>query len=186
MSGIVKRRLENRWISWLNRVFYTLDTDEPVKTHIWVTNLIEEDLANEFYKKGYMLNIHWPELTNKIMNNIYDFEESYLKGEKSPIYENNTYRMEDFDYFLNIKCPDAFWEKLRKNNTIEWFADGDDFSTRLWIEIPFWVAQYIDFRNSSATDELNEMLSGSAMEDDSSSDTEKKKEVIDPYVQDYY
>jgi hypothetical protein len=186
MSGIVKRRLQNRWVSWLNRVFYTLDTDEPVETCLWVTNLIEEDLANEFYDKGYMLNIPWSELTNKIMNNIYDFEESYLKGEYVCLHENNTYRMEDFDYFLNIKCHEAFWHKLRRNNAIEWFADGDEFSTRLWIEIPFWVAQYIDFKKSSATDELNEILSGSAMEDDSSSDTEKKKEVIDPYIQDYY
>jgi hypothetical protein len=186
MAGIVKRRLQNKWECWLNRIFYTLDTDEPVETCVWVTNLIEEDLIKIFSDKGYSLRITWPELTNKIMNNIYDFEESYLKGTDSLLYENNTYRMEDYDYFLNIKCSDAFWEKLRRNNAIEWFADGDDFSTRLWIQIPFWIAQYIDFKKSYATEELNEILVGSAMENDSSSDTEKKKEIIDPYIQDYY
>lgn len=186
MSGIVKRRLQKKWDCWLYREFYTISTNEPVETCVWVANLIEEDLAREFLNNGYLLRITWSELTNKIMNNIYDFEQAYLKGEHITLNEYNPYRNEDFDYFMNNKCTESFWDKLRKHNAIEWFADGDDFSTRLWIEIPFWVAQYIDFKRSSPTDELNELLTGSAMEEDSSSDTEKKKDFIDPYVQDYY
>jgi len=183
--GRVMRTVEMKWKLWLNREFYYETSDEPVTTAQWMTYMIEDGLLEQLYHKGYILTIQDREFIGKLLNHLYSFEKDYLQGIPARTYETSAHRNEDYEYFFNKKFPDVFWKQLAKDNAIEWFADGDQFASRVWIELPFWVAQYIDFRNSPATEELNNLLVGTDAEDETISDEPKKKD-LDPYVQDYY
>ena len=181
----VNRSIERKWLLWLNREFYYESTNEPVTTAEWMTYLIEDDLLPYLYEKGYMLSISDMRFIEKLLNHLYSFEKDYLKGRHTRSYNTTPHRNEDYEYFFNVKCPDFFWTKLERDNAIEWFADRDQFASRVWIELPFWVAQYIDFKNSPATIELNRQLVGTDVEDEPISEESKRKD-LDPYVQDYY
>lgn len=183
--GKVHRTVERKWQEWLNRVYYYEASDEPVTTAEWMTYMIEYDLLPIIFRKGYILTISDRRFIEKLLNHLYSFEKDYYKGVLPRIYETSTHRNEDYDYFFNTKFTNAFWENLAKKNAVEWYADGDDFASRVWIELPFWVAQYINFKNSQATEELNNVLVGTDVEEETIGDEPKKKEV-DPYVQDYY
>lgn len=180
----VNRSNERKWQDWLNRIFYYESTNEPVTTAEWMTNLVEDLLAH-LYKKRYLLVIDEHRFTEKLLNHLYLFERDYLNGSVSRLYNTTPHRNDDYEFLFNVKCPDDFWKKLANDNAIEWFADGDEFALRVWIELPFWVAQYIDFINSVATKELNSLLAGTDVEEEMNNEESKKKDP-DPYVQDYY
>lgn len=183
--GKVMRSIEKKWKLWLNKEYYYEASDEVVTTAEWMTNLMEYDLLPQLYIKGYVLVLSDKKFIEKILNHLYSFEKDYTAAIPARIYETTPHRNEDYEYFFNKKFSDNFWKNLARNNSVEWFADGDQFAERVWIELPFWVAQYIDFKNSSATEELNNQLIGTSMEDEFITDESKKKD-IDPYVKDYY
>jgi hypothetical protein len=183
--GKVHRSNETKFQYWLNREFFYEASDEPVTTAEWMTYLIEDDILPELYKKGYMLVIPKRDFIEKLLNHLYSFERDYLKGRCARSYKTTPHREDDYEYFFNIKFPDEFWYRVSKNNAIEWFADEDAFAYRVWIELPFWVAQYIDFKNSSATSELKD-AGFETISDDENMLYEQKKKDVDPYVQDYY
>lgn len=182
--GRVMRSVEQKWQQWLNTIYYYEASDEPVTTAEWMTYLVEDDLLPCLDAKGYMLSIPDRRFIEKLLNHLYSFEKDYMKGHFPRTYNSTPHRAEDYEYFFNKKFPDAYWKNLAKNNAVEWYADGDEFASRVWIELPFWVAQYIDFRNSPVTEELNNLLVGTAEEE--TMIEEPKKKELDPYVQDYY
>jgi hypothetical protein len=181
-ARVVQRRKEQRFDDWMHRAFHVSALDEYIPTYMWMEGLVDTVL-DVLYRYDYILLLNEHELTNKLLNHLHTFERLYLKGKSGRSYDVGNYRQEDLDYFFSKKCPPEFWEELRRQNEIEWFADNDEFSKRVWIELPFWVAQYIDFKNSLATADVASM----GEEDGGASDTERKiKREVDPYVQDYY
>lgn len=183
--GKVHRSNETKFQYWLNREFYYEASDEPVTTAEWMTYLVEDYILPPLFKKGYVLAIPEKRFIEKLLNHLYSFERDYLKGRPHRSYKSTAHRDEDYEYFFNIKFPDEFWYRISKDNAIEWFADGDAFASRVWIELPFWVAQYIDFRNSPVTNELKDYGFENISDDENVIEEAKKKEV-DPYIQDYY
>jgi hypothetical protein len=182
-SGIVIRHVEARWKAWLSREF-SLANGEYISTLDWMESLLVDDLLPKLQEKGYILAINQTTFVGKLLNHTYRFERDYLKGETmSRLYDTTPHTDEDYDYFFNIKCPDTFWKRLARRNMIEWFADGDDFATRLWIELPFWVAQYIDFTESAATDDIEQY---GIIGDEPDFHEQQRKGGVDPYVVDYY
>jgi hypothetical protein len=188
-SRLKDARRQTLWLAWLRREFLLLDTWDYIPTHEWVSYMIEEDLVPKLAEMGYNFLYTPHEMTQKILNRLFHLERDYLKGLPPRIYTYTQGRTEDYDHFFTVKCNDRFWSQFAWTHRIEWFADDDYFATRVWIELPIWVAQCIDFNNSSVTADLNTLLGyvTAADEDDSYAVVGSvAKAPVDPYVQDYY
>lgn len=180
-ARIVLKKKERAFDAWLYQPLY--DGFDLVPTYIWFESLIEYTILT-IKNKNYVFSVPSHTVINKILNHTHTFEKMYIKyhgGHFGPVHNGQPHRDEDYDYFFTRQFPPDFWEHLRKLFAIEWFADGGDFSDRLWIELPFWVAQYIDFKNSVEVIPDN-------VEEEALSDNEHRvvKKGVDPYVQDYY
>lgn len=190
-SRLKDARRQTHWLAWLRRPFALLDSGEYIATHEWAAYMVEEDLVPALNDMGYNLLYTPHQITEKILNRLYNLERNYLKGLPANIYQGQQNRSEDYEHFFTVKCTEGFWNQLAWQNRIEWFADEDQFATRVWIELPGWVAQFIDYNRSDVTAELNAMLgygpNETAREDEEAAPAIKKETpAVDPYIQDYY
>lgn len=92
---------------------------------------------------------------------------------------------EDYCYFLDFKCKQFVWERLRENFPIEHFSDDSDFAQRLWIQIPSAVFFMVDLKSSLSSDELEERIAWLDSDDEDDRGQQKKTNKVDPYLLDY-
>ena len=178
------RRQERQWLA---RTF-SYGSGAPgtyITTAEWMEGLLLDDLLPKLYESGYVLALYEQDFVRAMLRHTFDFERAYLRGRRpEPSRGPITHTEDDYDYFFNVKFTSGFWEKLARDNAIEWFADGDAFAQRLWVELPFWVAQYIDFEDSTATDDMEEYGVMGGNED--TAEEPGRKATVDPYMADYY
>jgi hypothetical protein len=176
------------WREWLHRRY---STDYGTYTVIeWVESLVYEGISDMFQKAGYIYSRSKHETVNTLLNYIYRFDihsprrlpTQYL-GEYG---RNLSYTSNDLEFYLEHKCPPCAWDTLKKEYTIQHFADDSDFAERLWIELPSFLFFQIDIDKSGATEELYSRIAWLESDDSEEGDFNVvKRRGVDPYLLDY-
>jgi len=191
--------MEEDWYLWLQcryRSPYTYHTNEDGEEEDggsctiaeWARSLIFDAIVPRLMKKGYMFFKYRKDVLNAFLNYLYRMDgvpSGYFSSYTGRPSHTVTCTRDDMDFYITYKCPPDFWARLRKEYAIERFADDSIFADRLWTDLPWFIFYQLDYKESTASDELAERLEIDDGEDYEDYNTAARRSDIDPYLMEY-
>lgn len=173
--------LKTRW-----EVITSDDTYETIATHEFAYDLVYNHIAHQMTNAGYVFKCSKDEFVGCLLNYMYRCDWDYWNAAPSTyrcVHANCRATSDAEEHFHSRKFPPHVWERMRKRVGVVYWADEEEFAAHFWSYLPHIVFAHIDFGNSDATWELQELLRYEGEEEDPAA---SKKKEIDPYMADYY
>jgi hypothetical protein len=189
LRRLFEERQKEQWQAFLRARWEVITMEsgyETMATHEIAYDLVYTHLAPVLTRAGYVFKCSKDDFVGCLLNYMYRCDSNYWHGAPSTYrcaHANCRTSSDMEEHFYSRKLPPHVWDAMRKQVGVAYWADDDEFAAHFWGYLPHIVFVHIDFVNSNATHDLQDLLRYEGEEEDS---TPSKKKEIDPYLLDYY